>query len=173
VNIRPAEPSDQPAVAALDAACFPKDAWSDRSWAEEFTRADRQILVAEAGAAGNGAGVPAAAHGADAPTGRAGAGAGRLRGFVVLLVPPGADEPVDLLRIAVDPADRRTGVGRGLLTAALERHPGRTVLLEVAASNEAAIGLYAGFGFVEISRRRGYYAGGEDAVIMRRAGETE
>jgi ribosomal protein S18 acetylase RimI-like enzyme len=164
VNIRPAEPSDQPAVAALDAACFPKDAWSDRSWAEEFTRADRQILVAEAGAAGNGV---------DAPTGRAGAGAGRLRGFVVLLVPPGADEPVDLLRIAVDPADRRTGVGRGLLAAALERHPGRTVLLEVAASNEAATGLYAGFGFVEISRRRGYYAGGEDAVIMRRAGETE
>jgi ribosomal-protein-alanine N-acetyltransferase len=27
--------------------------------------------------------------------------------------------------------------------------------------------LYRGFGFEEISRRRGYYADGEDAVIMR------
>ncbi|ONI68804.1 ribosomal-protein-alanine acetyltransferase [Kribbella sp. ALI-6-A] len=153
MNIRPAEPSDRPAVVKLDAACFPKDAWSERSWADEFTRPDRQVLVA------------------DAPT--AAEGAGRLAGFVVLLVPPGADDPVDLLRIAVDPADRRTGVGRRLLATALERHPGRTVLLEVAASNEAAIGLYAGSGFTDISRRRGYYAGGEDAVIMRRAGETE
>ncbi|WP_432942320.1 GNAT family N-acetyltransferase [Kribbella sp. CA-253562] len=165
MNIRPAVPSDQPAVVTLDAACFPKDAWSERSWADEFARSDRRLLVAEAPTARAGAVAPVA----NAPT----AGAGRLAGFVVLLVPADQDDPVDLLRIAVDPADRRTGVGRGLLTAALDQHPGRTVLLEVAASNEAAIGLYAGFGFVEISRRRGYYAGGEDAVIMRRAGETE
>lgn len=44
---------------------------------------------------------------------------------------------------------------------------GRTVLLEVAAGNESAIALYGGYGFEQISRRRGYYAGGEDAVIMR------
>jgi ribosomal-protein-alanine N-acetyltransferase len=53
------------------------------------------------------------------------------------------------------------------MTTALERCAGRTVLLEVALSNESARGLYAGFGFEEISRRRGYYGDGEDAVIMR------
>nr|WP_238356921.1 GNAT family N-acetyltransferase [Kribbella italica] len=99
------------------------------------------------------------------------AGPGSMLGFVVLLVPAAAEDPVDLLRIAVDPAYRRTGLGRRLLTAALEHHPTRTVLLEVAAGNKAAIGLYRGFGFREISRRRGYYAAGEDAVIMQRAGE--
>jgi ribosomal-protein-alanine N-acetyltransferase len=40
-------------------------------------------------------------------------------------------------------------------------------MLEVAAGNESALELYGGFGFAEISRRRGYYADGEDAVIMR------
>ncbi|ADB35040.1 ribosomal-protein-alanine acetyltransferase [Kribbella flavida DSM 17836] len=139
--IRLAGPADRPAVVALDAACFPKDAWSETSWADEFTRPDRRVLVADEGA---------------------------LAGYAVLLVPPATDDPVDLLRIAVDPAHRRTGIGRQLLTAALAAHPDRTVLLEVAAGNEAAIALYRAFGFEEISRRSNYYAGGEDAVIMRR-----
>ena len=140
MSIRPATAADQPAVEALDAACFPKDAWSTSSWAEEFTRSDRRIFVADNG---------------------------ELAGYVVLLVPPRDDEPVDLLRIAVEPAYRRTGVAKELLEAALGA---RTVLLEVAAGNEAALGLYTAFGFEQISRRRGYYAGGEDAIIMRRAG---
>jgi ribosomal protein S18 acetylase RimI-like enzyme len=156
VSIRPALASDQPAVVALDAACFPKDAWSSGSWADEFARPDRRVLVAEAPPGESSQVVP---------------GSGLL-GFVVLLVPAADEDPVDLLRVAVDPAYRRTGLGRQLLAAALDEHSTRTVLLEVAAGNEAAIGLYAGFGFAEISRRRGYYTGGEDAVIMQRVGET-
>jgi [ribosomal protein S18]-alanine N-acetyltransferase len=92
---------------------------------------------------------------------------GCLAGYVVLLVPPVAEDVVELLRIAVTPAERRTGIGRQLMTAALDRCAGRTVLLEVAEGNESARLLYEGCGFAEISRRRGYYAGGEDAVIMR------
>ena len=69
---------------------------------------------------------------------------GALVGYVVLLVPPVALDVVELLRIAVTPAERRTGIGGQLMTAALERCAGRTVLLEVAASNESAIGLYRG-----------------------------
>ncbi len=92
---------------------------------------------------------------------------GEVVGYVVLLVPAALEDPVDLLRIAVAPAERRTGIGRQLMSAALQRCTGRTILLEVAESNESAKALYRGFGFTEISRRRGYYAGGEDAVIMR------
>ena len=95
-------------------------------------------------------------------------------GFVVLLVPPDAGDPVDLTRLAVDPARRRTGIGRQLTAAALAAVADRTVLLEVAESNVVARALYRGDGFMEISRRPGYYPGGEDAVVMqwRAAGET-
>ncbi len=122
--------------------CFGLEAWSSVAWEGEFERLaeDRVILVADEGS-------PA--------------------GYLVLLVPPVQVDVVELLRIAVAPGERRTGIGRQLMTAALARCAGRTVLLEVAAGNESAIGLYGGFGFDEISRRRGYYAGGEDAVIMR------
>ncbi|GAA0603643.1 ribosomal protein S18-alanine N-acetyltransferase [Kribbella sandramycini] len=138
--IRPAVAADLDAVSGLDAACFGAEAWSTVSWSSEFARADRVILVADEG---------------------------DVVGYVVLLVPPVEVDVVELLRIAVRPEERRTGIGRQLMAAALERCAGRTVLLEVAAGNESAIALYGGYGFEQISRRRGYYAGGEDAVIMR------
>ncbi|QNE18954.1 ribosomal-protein-alanine N-acetyltransferase [Kribbella qitaiheensis] len=141
-NIRPAGSEDLGLVADLDQLCFSSGSWSAVAWAEEFSRLDqdRVILVADEG---------------------------EVVGYVVLLVPSATEDPVDLLRIAVNPAERRTGIGRQLMSAALQRCAGRTVLLEVAESNESAAELYRGFGFTEISRRRGYYAGGEDAVIMR------
>ena len=141
-KIRPAVAAELAAVAALDQLCFADEGWSAAAWGEEFARleTDRVILVADEGA---------------------------VVGYAVLLVPASVEDPVDLLRIAVAPAERRTGIGRQLMDAALGRCAGRTVLLEVAESNESAAELYRGFGFTEISRRRGYYAGGEDAVIMR------
>lgn len=140
--IRPATPADLLAVAALDEVCFGAEAWSTVAWEIEFDRMseDRVILVADEG---------------------------DVVGYVVLLVPPVSLDVVELLRIAVKPAGRRTGIGGQLMTAALARCAGRTVLLEVASGNEFALKLYGAFGFEEISRRRGYYAGGEDAVIMR------
>jgi ribosomal-protein-alanine N-acetyltransferase len=140
--IRPAVSDDLPALVALDALCFGADAWSDGIWTGEFGRLseDRTILVADDN---------------------------DIVGYVVMLMPPVAEDVVEVLRIAVVPDRRRTGVGGQLMVAALDRCAGRTVLLEVAAGNEAAQGLYAGFGFAEINRRRGYYADGEDAVIMR------
>jgi ribosomal-protein-alanine N-acetyltransferase len=141
-NIRPAESVDLVALTTLDQLCFSDESWSAAAWTDEFARlsTDRVILVADEG---------------------------EVVGYVVLLVPGSAEDPVDLLRIAVAPAERRTGIGRQLMSAALQRCAGRTVLLEVAESNKSAAELYRGFGFTEISRRRGYYAGGEDAVIMR------
>jgi ribosomal-protein-alanine N-acetyltransferase len=140
--IRAARADDQPSLVALDELCFGPEAWSTVGWADEFERLseDRVILVADEGA---------------------------VVGYVVLLLPPVVEDVVEVLRIAVAPDERRTGIGGQLMTAALERCAGRTVLLEVALSNESARGLYAGFGFEEISRRRGYYGDGEDAVIMR------
>jgi ribosomal protein S18 acetylase RimI-like enzyme len=86
----------------------------------------------------------------------------------VLIVPPAERDPVDLARIGVHPAVRRTGVGGALMAAALETVSARPVMLEVAEGNEAAVELYRRFGFAELSRRRGYYPGRVDAVVMRR-----
>ncbi|MEV6410309.1 GNAT family N-acetyltransferase [Kribbella sp. NPDC051718] len=140
--IRPATGADLDALVALDKVCFGDSAWSASAWDDEFARlaTDRVVLVADEG---------------------------EVVGYVVLLVPPVVEDPVDLLRIAVSPAERRTGIGGQLMTAALQRCAGRTVLLEVAAGNEGAGALYRGYGFEEISRRRGYYAGGEEALIMQ------
>jgi ribosomal-protein-alanine N-acetyltransferase len=146
-EVRPAGLADLQAVLELDQVCFGAEAWSPASWADEFGRIgqDRLILVADEGA---------------------------VVGYAVLLVPPVAEDPVELLRIAVTPVERRTGMGGQLLIAALASAAGRTMMLEVAEGNKNAAALYAGAGFVEISRRHGYYPGGEDALIMQWQGEN-
>lgn len=142
LTTRPGVLSDLDAVAALDRDCFGAAAWSSASWSAEFDRSDRMVVVAIAD--------------------------GVVVGYAALIVPSFAGDPVDLTRVAVAPGLRRTGIASGLLAAALDRVAGRVVLLEVAEDNEAALGLYAAAGFGVISRRRGYYGVGTDALILRR-----
>lgn len=80
-----------------------------------------------------------------------------------------ADE-AELHEIAVDPPRRGAGAGRAMLDAFLEAARARgaaQVHLEVAHDNAAAIALYRAAGFEEVGRRRRYYPGGADAVLMR------
>lgn len=94
----------------------------------------------------------------------------RLLGFLIC---SRYDRDWHLMNIAVDPAARRRGVGRGLLEAMLDR-AGRDAAytLEVRASNQGAIALYEQFGFRAVGVRPRYYAdNGEDALIMWRAAE--
>ena len=93
----------------------------------------------------------------------------RCVGYAVLLL---AIEDSDLLNIAVEPQQRRRGLGRfllqGIVSAARERGALRC-FLEVRTSNTAAITLYRHDGFVEVGRRRDYYPGHhgrEDALVM-------
>ena len=77
----------------------------------------------------------------------------------------------EVLTLAVAPDRRRQGLAASLVAAAAGVAAGRgaeAIYLEVAANNEAAGGLYAKLGFVEAGRRKGYYEGGADAVVMRR-----
>jgi [ribosomal protein S18]-alanine N-acetyltransferase len=99
---------------------------------------------------------------------RAAADASGIRGFLVAWRV--ADE-LEILFVATDPAYRRRGVGRALVGRALEEASEeglKKVLLEVAGRNEAARGLYEAMGFREEGVRRGYYADGDDAVLMGR-----
>ncbi|UTW10321.1 GNAT family N-acetyltransferase [Marinobacterium rhizophilum] len=95
--------------------------------------------------------------------------AGELQGFVLLgyLL-----DEAEVLQIGVAQRHLRRGLARQLLGTALQRLPALGVerlMLEVRASNQAALGLYRGLGFVEDGRRAGYYptaTGHEDAVLM-------
>ena len=72
--------------------------------------------------------------------------------------------------VAVDECARRAGIGSMLVDGMLCRCEALSLLfvtLEVRASNDPAIRLYAKHGFEEVGRRRGYYeAPREDAILM-------
>lgn len=88
-----------------------------------------------------------------------------LAGYVIVRV---VDGVADLDRIAVHPDHRERGTGRVLLSSAIDRIRDRAVrmLLEVAETNAPALALYSSVGFGEIHRRRDYYPGGTDALVM-------
>ena len=149
-RLRPWQPADVPAVAALSRAVFDMP-WSETHFAHEVAANDSRGWVAVA---------------ADTR------GSGQVVGVVVLWVlPPEAE----IATLAVHPAWQRQGIGRALLEHALAwactRADARVVLLEVRADNRPALHLYRALGFVEVGRRRGYYItrhGRVDALIMRR-----
>ncbi len=138
--IRPAVAADRDALAVLERECFGADAWSASVVEAELVHPDRVVLVHDDG------------------------------GVVVAWVDLGVVADVaDLHRVAVSPERRRGGLAAALLDAGLDEVATRgaeRVLLEVAADNDAAVALYEAHGFAPIARRRGYYAGGRDAVVM-------
>lgn len=139
--IRPATADDRDAIAALELVCFRAEAWPAVSVAAELGATNRRIFVSCEG-------PDVAAYG-------------------VLMLGP---DVADILRMAVHSSfrrRRRLGVGlvARLIAEAESAGYGR-ILLEVAAANDAALRLYRGSGFVEISRRSGYYGGGRDALIL-------
>jgi [ribosomal protein S18]-alanine N-acetyltransferase len=142
IEIRDAAPEDLGAVIAIERASF-GDPWSDASF--------RSLLRAET------------------TRFRVAAKDGSLVGYAI--ASRIADE-AELANLAVDPAERRAGLGALLLDdllASTDAAPAATVYLEVRASNEPAQALYRSRGFEAVGRRKGYYSRpDEDAVVMRR-----
>ena len=79
----------------------------------------------------------------------------------------------EILTLGVLPEMRRLGVGRALLDAVVAqagRRRAASVVLEVAADNEAARRLYASVGFIRVGTRPRYYRRDHatvDALILR------
>lgn len=94
----------------------------------------------------------------------------RVVGFVVATLVPNHGRPFGHVKdVAVHPEHRGEGVGRRLLTRALgvlEVHGAHSVKLEVRESNDAAVSLYADFGFEHFRTVPRYYEDGEDALIL-------
>ena len=141
LQLRPATAADVPALTALEQEIFGADAWTAEQVAEEVDGEDRRVVVAEVD--------------------------GRPVGYAMTRR---SWDVLDLLRIAVLPDHRRDGVATRLLveTQALGRDDGaHRMLLEVSATNQAAVKFYAARDFVQIDRRTRYYKDGSDALVMR------
>jgi len=84
-----------------------------------------------------------------------------------------ADE-AEVLTLAVDPGHRRGGAGRALVEAAALAAAAvgaRSLFLEVASDNGAALALYRAAGFTQAGSRPSYYRrgpGAADALVLRR-----
>ncbi len=93
---------------------------------------------------------------------------GRLIGYAICWT---VGDQAELGNLAVAKSERRRGVGKSLVTSALDRvreRGARVCFLEVRLSNDGARSLYESCGFYAIGRRRDYYAKPtEDAVVMR------
>ena len=132
-----------PGVLAIEGVSFPTP-WSERAFVSELTQnAYARYVVALRG---------------EAVVGYAGM-------WLIL-------DEAHVTNIAVDPTERRHGLGDALLTE-LERrartHGCRAMTLEVRPSNGTAQRLYRRHGFVPRGLRPGYYADTqEDAIIMWR-----
>ncbi len=143
--IGPMTQDDLPDVLAIEALSFPTP-WSEVVFRDELAHPDSVVLVWR--------------------------DAGRVVGTIVYRVVPGeAGVEIDLHQVAVHPDTRRAGLGRRLvehlITDARARGATR-VTLEVRRDNIAAHALYARLGFERLAVRRGYYADGEDALILAR-----
>jgi len=76
-----------------------------------------------------------------------------------------------VVSVAVHPSHRRQGIGTDLVSTVLRElaKDGVTgIHLEVRIGNVAAISFYERLGFQARSQMKGYYADGEDALVMRK-----
>jgi ribosomal-protein-alanine N-acetyltransferase len=79
-------------------------------------------------------------------------------------------DEAEVLTLAVAPDARRRGIAKALLEAAcgeIRLRGGNAMFLEVATGNAPALELYRRIGFVEVGRRRRYYADSSDALVLR------
>lgn len=141
MTLRSAAEADVARVAALERELFGPDAWSTAQVREELLGERRRGWVC---------GEP-------------------VHGYVITAL---AGDVADLQRIGVSAGHRRSGVARALLeeaVAAATADGAARMLLEVAAGNTGARSFYGSAGFAEIARRRHYYTGGGDAVVLQLA----
>mgnify|MGYP001185035903 CR=1 FL=1 len=143
--VAPATAGDARALARIHASAFPRAAWTKSALEELFQMPGALGLMAT---------------GPEGP-----------RGF--LLTRRAADE-AEIITLAVHLKTRRKGIAALLMQSAMQRlrEGGVTQLfLEVAANNDAALGLYESLKFARAGVRKDYYEEhGDriDAVLMTR-----
>ncbi len=131
---------DLPAVLAIEQVAKPTP-WNEKSYRQEITDNDKSYPTALVVNS-------------------------QLIGYIVwwLIV-----DEIQIQTIAIDPAKRGQGLGRALLTDALNKglKQGATIsTLEVRESNVVAQSLYQSLGYEVVGKRPNYYRDGETAYLM-------
>jgi len=145
VTIRPLGYADLPQVVAIERRAFPTP-WSLAMFVLELSKPSSICLAAVE------------------PNGSR---SGKLLGYLIC---SRYADAWHLMNIAVDPSQRRRGIGAGLLERLVETAGAdASYTLEVRPSNAPAIALYERFSFYSAGTRPRYYRDtGEDALIMWR-----
>lgn len=136
---------DLPRVLAVEPLCFPQENWSEQIFRDELRYGPdaRSYVVAER--------------------------YGIQVGYAGMKYGP---HEARIVKLAVAPEHRRSGVGRLLLLTLLRDASARghtEVHLEVRPDNRQALRLYESAHFQRVAVRRGYYDQGKvDAIAMRR-----
>lgn len=141
--IRQAQIKDVKEMATLDVLCF-TEPWSEDSFYKELTENKVALyLVSEI--------------------------EGKVVGYAGVWLVSGEGH---ITNIAVSPSFRRKKIAENMVTVMInvaEEENVKMLTLEVRQSNEAAKSLYRKLGFVEVGKRKKYYAdNNEDAIIMNR-----
>lgn len=140
VHLRWMAVKDMPAVLAIDAACFPDRGWDEYQFLKFSRDHDSIVMVAE-----------------DFQR--------RIAGFMVYAL---ARREIRLVRLAVHPHARRSGVGRAMvskLLGQLDPDHRRRLTLHVRESNLSACAFYRGVGIRAVAILPGHY-GDEDGYLF-------
>lgn len=141
IHIRPFDPRHLDRIVSIEQACFGEEAWDRKLLLEYFHQSPEMFFVAQAGR--------------------------RIAGYIITVrVARGAE----LVSIAVDPGERRRGVGRAMLDlsrAELRSRGVKSWWLMVRTTNQAAIAFYERYGFERIRLVKRYYAAKQDGWRMR------
>ncbi len=148
IIFRPMNGRDLDVVAKIEQASFSVP-WSRQAFSEELSNERARYIVGET--------------------------AGEIVSYLGMWLVFGE---ADILNVAVHPKRRGRGIGRRMLEFALalaQKEGCQAATLEVRRSNDAAIALYAGLGFVFGGVRKNYYTRPtEDALLLwRRPQEKE
>lgn len=151
IEIVPMKESDLEEVLMIEASSF-SSPWTEEMFLHELLRASISWCFVAKSRAGksNTAGLEE-----------------KVLGYICFWI---IGDEMQIANLAIHPSWRRKGVGRGLLSYALEfghLRRARVVVLEVRASNVGAQHLYRSFGFQVVAMRKGYYQSPpEDALVM-------
>ena len=138
--IEPLSQAVLPGLQRLQAACF-SETWSEELWQKQLLSERTRIW---------GPGDP-------------------MLGYALFST---VLDEAELIQIAIDPLAQGRGLGGRLLRFSMDKLAEEGInrlMLEVRASNIAAIRLYQSLGFMQDAIRKGYYptaSGREDALLM-------
>jgi ribosomal-protein-alanine N-acetyltransferase len=142
--------NDLASVTQINAACLPEN-YTDIFFVDLYRRHPETFVVAEED--------------------------GKIVGYIMCRIEVGLSNFVlsgvvkkgHVVSVAVLPEHRRKGVGKGLVIKALEgmrAYGAKQCYLEVRVTNQEAISLYKKLDFEVTRTIHGYYADGEDALVM-------